>query len=220
MTPYRCVNSYRLLQEVRCPFFRIWVAQEDVLDCSDREDGCSQLFRNLGNFTFRRSVMSQNTWIFSTILLRILRIAPDWTGLFSQSLLPLESHYRALQTDTTVPRAGLEPTGQGRTAARTLACTRVEIPTVAHSMKWMLHRFKTVKCVLGDLGYVVAFVRLLTDAAVRMSWAGRSCTTRSAVLPRVGDGCPLACDKGCCFMEQVRIKTWSLFPCCCIILMM
>jgi len=119
VTPYRCVNSFRLLQKVRCPIFRIWVAHENVLDSSDPEDGWSRLLRNLCNFTFRRGVMSQNTWIFSTLLLRILKIAPDWTGFFTQSLLPLESLQGT--ADTPVPRAGLEPTVQGRTATGTPA---------------------------------------------------------------------------------------------------
>ena len=61
VTPYRCVNSYRLFREIRCPIFRIWVAQEDVLGSSDPEDGCSQLLRSLDNFACRRDVMSQNT---------------------------------------------------------------------------------------------------------------------------------------------------------------
>jgi len=134
VTPYRCVNSYRLLQEVRCPIFRIWLAHEDVLDSSDPEDGWSQLLRNLGDFTFRRGIMSQNTWIFSTLLLRILKIASDWTGFSTQSLLPVESHCRELQTRPCVER-DWNPQSKGVRLLGLPQCTRVEIPTVAYSMK-------------------------------------------------------------------------------------
>jgi hypothetical protein len=88
----RCVNSCRLFQEFRCPIFRRWVAH-DVLGSSDPKDGCSQLHRNLGNFTSRRGVTSRKIRIFNTLLLRIPKIAADWTGFFTQSVLSFESLY-------------------------------------------------------------------------------------------------------------------------------
>jgi hypothetical protein len=107
--PCRCVNSYRLLQELRCPIFRILVAHEDVLDSSDPADGCSQFLRNLRNFTFRRGVMWYDNDIYLSTAIGLTPGGSSTVLIYTQTIhrtTQIQTIHRTTQITTNLAECG------------------------------------------------------------------------------------------------------------------